>query len=407
MAQAVPAGKALSARRGGVSRRPTGLSPVLFKRLRAEYREACGFSLAFCGNEGSLLHGQPGCARRSCRTPQCDRARRVAVSEALRWGEPCVNLCPGGFLIWGMPVMSNNVPLGGLIVAGVPLDPAPKGRRPVSPARIRGACDALASLARRHNLVCDALIALRLQDCLRERRKAEAIHELKESAYDEIRAIYLREEPALLAAIKQGNRSGAREIVNRVLVAIYHLGAGRLDLLKSFLLELVVMMCRAAVEAGGNPSELLGVNYESLSGLSRIEDDVALSSWLTEELERVMDGIRDNRAFPNTVLLANALRYMEENLGRDISRAEVARAAGLSESRFSRLIHEKTGRTYVDLLAQFRVDRACQLISRTTKSMLQISLESGFAAQSYFTKVFRRYVGMTPREYQRRHSPPQ
>ena len=161
------------------------------------------------------------------------------------------------------------------------------------------------------------------------------------------------------------------------------------------------MPCRR--RGGRNPGKLLGLDYDSLTELSRVNDEVALSGWLTEHLERLLDGIRDSRSYPNTVLLANAMKYMEENLAQDISREEVARAAGLSESHFSRLIREKTGRTYVDLLAQFRVDRACELLSHTSKSFLEIALECGFSTQSYFTRVFNRYTGMTPRAYLREH----
>jgi AraC-like DNA-binding protein len=382
------------------------LDARLFHRLRREYRESCGMDLQACDAEGRTVFSSPRCGAAPCtEKAACDRARWMAIREALRWGEPCVNLCPRGNALWGMPVMVNNECVGGLIVAGVPLERIPSRARPASPARVRRACEELSALVVRFNLVSSALLEMRRSQSERERKKAEAIHELKTDMHDSIREIYLREEPSLLAAIRQGDRGGAREILNRVLVAIYHVGAGRLDLLKSFLLELVVMMCRAAVEAGGNPSELLGVNFDSLSNLSRISDEVALSGWLTEHLERLLDGIRESRSYPNTVLLANAVRYMSDHLADDISREEVALAAGLSESHYSRLIREKTGRTYVDLLAQFRVDRACELMSRTTKSLVQIALECGFTTQSYFTRVFRRYTNLTPRAYSREHAP--
>ncbi len=378
--------------------------PELARRLRAEYRRECGFQLLVCRADGRIESGSLQCPAVACGRDECAAARERAIGEALRWGEPCVNFCHHGLLVWAMPVMDNNEVRGGLVVAGVPVERAPSCGEPPTAKEIRAACDCLTRLAVRHNLVNAELLELRRGASERERLRAEAIHDLKDDLHDSIRAIYLREEPFLLAAIRRGDRGAAREVLNRVLVAIYHVGARRLDLLKSFLLELVVMMSRAAVEAGGNPNELLGINYDSLAALSRIDDDVELSHWLTECLERLLDGIRDSHDFPNTVLLANAVRYMEEHLGEEISRSEVARAAGLSEGHFSRLIREKTGRTYVDLLAQHRVDRACELLRRTDKGVLQIALECGFSSQSYFTRVFRRYKGETPRAYVQRHA---
>jgi AraC-like DNA-binding protein len=206
-----------------------------------------------------------------------------------------------------------------------------------------------------------------------------------------------------LAAVKQGERKEARKILNRVLVGIYHFSGPRLDLLKSVLLELVVMLYRAAVEAGADPTELLGRNYRSLTELASIHDEQALTHWLTHVLERQMDAIRSHRVYPNTVLLGKALAFMRDHVAEDLNRAEVARNSGLSSSHFSRLIKEKLGRTFTDLLRQYRVDQAKRLLRRTTHSLADIAGEAGFSDQSYFTKVFQRYTGMTPGDYRRQN----
>ena len=222
---------------------------------------------------------------------------------------------------------------------------------------------------------------------------------MKGRVYDGIRDLYLREEPGLLAAIKRGERPAAREIINRVLVGIYHSARSRPELLKSLALELVVVMSRTAVESGADPSEVLGCNFESATALAGLSDEEDVSLWLCGMLERVMDAIRDHRKFPNAILLGRAAAYMEEHLGEPLDRDTVARAAGLSGSHFSHLIREKTGRTFTDLMAQYRVDQAKALLKRTDKSIIQIALECGFEDQSYFTRVFKRYTGATPRAY--------
>ena len=139
----------------------------------------------------------------------------------------------------------------------------------------------------------------------------------------------------------------ARAIINRVLVGIYFLGRERLELLKSLVLELVVMMCRAAVEAGANPSELFGGHYRALADLAQIRDDEALTRWLTDLLER----------------------------------------------------------SFTDLLTEYRVDHAAQLLARTRNSVAEIALACGFPDQSYFTKVFKRRTGRTPLAYRQFSDP--
>jgi AraC-like DNA-binding protein len=71
----------------------------------------------------------------------------------------------------------------------------------------------------------------------------------------------------------------------------------------------------------------------------------------------------------------------------------------MSPSHFSRLMKEKFGRSFTELLTQMRIDKGKELLKRTDKSIVQTCLECGFSDQSYFTKVFQRYTGFTPREY--------
>ena len=97
-----------------------------------------------------------------------------------------------------------------------------------------------------------------------------AIPLLEHRPYDRIRELYLLQEPMLLAAIRRGDRREARRIINHVLVHIYSAGQERSDLLKGLLLELVVMMSRAAVEAGAMQSEVLGLNFRCLTELAGI-----------------------------------------------------------------------------------------------------------------------------------------
>ncbi len=322
--------------------------------------------------------------------------RTQAIREALRWGEACVMPDEQGFVGWGLPLMTNSLTTGGLVVEGVSLEGGEPGE--IS-RRIRAATERQLALMEKENLVNADHLRARRAESLRERERAEAIHVLKTRLYDGIRDLYLREEPGLLAAIKRGERSAAREIINRVLVGIYHTARSRPELLKSLALELVVVMSRAAVESGADPTEVLGCNFESATALAGLSDEEEVSGWLCAMLERVMDAIRDHKRFPNAVLLGRAVAYMEDHLGDPLDRDSVARAAGLSGSHFSHLIREKTGRTFTDLMAQYRVDRAKVMLRRTDKSIIQIALECGFEDQSYFTRVFKRYAGCAPRAY--------
>jgi hypothetical protein len=165
-----------------------------------------------------------------------------------------------------------------------------------------------------------------------------AIPLLEHRPYDRVREFYLFQEPMLMAAIRRGDRGEARRIINYVLVHIYSAGEERSDLLKGLLLELVVMISRAAVEAGAVQSEVLGMNFRFLTELAGINDDEDLAAWLRKTLEHVFSTIERQEDFTPPLLVGKALDFMRMNLHRDISRDETARHAGISPSHFSRLL---------------------------------------------------------------------
>jgi len=369
-------------------RPPASICGSSLRNLQREFRRETGFPAIEIDEEGRKIGSRSRGNRGLWRTQ--------VIREALRWGEACVMPDESGLVGWGLPLMTNSRVTGGVLVERISLE----GREPGEVSRrIRAATSRLLVLMENENLVNADFLRARRAESQRERERAEAIHVLKTRLYDGIRDLYLREEPGLLAAIKRGERPAAREIINRVLVGIYHAARSRPELLKSLALELVVVMSRTAVESGANPSEVLGCNFESATALAGLSDEEEVSNWLCGMLERVMDAIRDHKRFPNAVLLGRAAAYMEEHLGEPLDRDSVARAAGLSGSHFSRLIREKTGRTFTDLMAQYRVDRAKAMLRRTDKSIIQIALECGFEDQSYFSRVFKRYTGTTARDY--------
>jgi AraC-like DNA-binding protein len=376
-----------------------GISENLFARLARQYRRRWPVSLYAIDAEGRVALGRPPCPDRDCQA--CEQSRAFALREALRWGEPTVGFCARQRLLWAVPLMDNERVTGG-IVASVPEKLVFSPRSRGGPLDIRRACVDLRQMAERENLTNASALALRRREYRDEQQRAYAIHSFKSQGHTGIRELYLREEPALFSAIRAGDRGQAREILNRVLVAIHHHAGSRLDLIKSFFLELVVSMCQTAVESGGDPEQLLGANFASMVDLSRSNTEEELSGWLVATLEHLMDTIHATRRRDAGTQLFDAIAYMERHCCERISRDDVARAAGFSPSHFSSMIRRESGSTFTDLLNRMRVDRAAELLSRTDRPLSLIALETGFADQSYFTKVFKRYRKVAPLQYRKK-----
>ena len=221
----------------------------------------------------------------------------------------------------------------------------------------------------------------------------------EDSPFDTIREFYLYQEPALLGAIRLGDRREARRIINHLLVHIYSAGEERSELLKGLLLELVVMISRAAVEAGASQSEVLGMRFSHITELAEIDDDEALAAWLRGTLERIFTAIERQQRFDVPMVVAGSLKFIRENMGRELSREELARHVGVSPGHLSQLLKERTGRSFVELLRETRIQAACEMLALTGCPLSEVAAACGFCDQSYFTHVFKDMRGMTPKQY--------
>ena len=226
-----------------------------------------------------------------------------------------------------------------------------------------------------------------------------AVPLLENRPYDGIHALYLSQEPMLIAAITRGDRGEARHIINHILVHIYSAGEERSDLLKGLLLELVVMMSRAAVQAGAAQSEVLGMNFHLLSDLAQINDDEALAAWLRNTLEHIISTIENQRNSRPPLVFSKVLEFIGKNLHRDISRDDAAHYAAVSPGRLTQVLKEHVGRSFTELLRQCRIQRASDLLRMSERTIAEIADECGFCDQSYFTRVFQEMKGMTPKQF--------
>jgi AraC family transcriptional regulator len=93
--------------------------------------------------------------------------------------------------------------------------------------------------------------------------------------------------------------------------------------------------------------------------------------------------------------------FIEANLARPIHLADLAERAGLSRYHFARAFKASAGITPRVFVEQRRLERARQLITRSTQPLAQIAVDSGFGTQSRLTSTFKRKTGFTPGEHRR------
>jgi len=95
-------------------------------------------------------------------------------------------------------------------------------------------------------------------------------------------------------------------------------------------------------------------------------------------------------------------RFLAEHLAEPITLADMARAVGLSHFHFARCLKLTLGETPREHLLRRRVERACSLMAGGDAALASVAQAAGFRTQAHFSNVFRRFTGVSPRDWRRR-----
>ena len=97
--------------------------------------------------------------------------------------------------------------------------------------------------------------------------------------------------------------------------------------------------------------------------------------------------------------LRKAIDYIDQNMGSQVTLNQMAEAASMSPKYFCRFFYQMTRHTPIEYLTMQRIEYACYALSTTDEPVTSIALSCGFNDLSYFIRTFKRYKGVTPRQY--------
>lgn len=98
-------------------------------------------------------------------------------------------------------------------------------------------------------------------------------------------------------------------------------------------------------------------------------------------------------------IIDDAIRYMQENINSNISLQELCQHFFYSPSRFSSLFKQRTGYSPIDYFIQLKMQKASQLLDFTEESIKAIASQFGFDDPYYFSRRFRKTIGVSPKKY--------
>lgn len=229
----------------------------------------------------------------------------------------------------------------------------------------------------------------------------EYIHYLKSMGGDEssFETYPLDKERALQSRIAKGDRLGAQAVLNEILGTILYSAGNDLEVLKARVLELTVLLSRAALEGGADIEQIFGLNYKYLNQIHQHKTMDELTYWLSRILNRFSDFVFAFKEVKHTDVIYKSCDYIQRHLSEKITLEEVASHVQLSPTYFSKIFKEEVQTSFSAYVNRQRIDKSKELLGNSQLSLVEIAGLVGFEDQSYFNKVFKRNTGISPGKY--------
>ncbi|MDR1419415.1 MAG: helix-turn-helix domain-containing protein [Treponema sp.] len=352
----------------------------------------------------------------------CNEMHIGAMKEAFRHKGSYTYTCELGFAFWTSPVYSDGRFIGALLGTGYRSgDEEEAGElfKQYSSGKIsketfrekiarfpRADTEKIRALAELLHICAESLSTGNedYHEILRRRAEQQAdlsaqIEKLKNRRFSVSAAYPIEKERELLAAVRRGENKKTRELLSEILAVILFTNPGDFAYLQCRATELAALIFRTDVNPGDPDKSLPETDSACIRRIQESKNLEELTDILYLSVERMTERVFSFREIRHAAALRRAERYILENFTRKISLKEIARASDLSAPYFSTIFREEMGENFSSYLNRLRVEKAGRMLLETDLTLSEIASSCGFEDQSWFSKIFKSYMGQSPGKY--------
>ena len=351
----------------------------------------------------------------------CRKKLASAGQFASRLGEPYIFLCKAGLANIAISLIINES-LAGYFIAGPMIMGELRNSTTCNFTSLNNLSDSAALMAKmfagkmkvyQPNQISQ--IALLLYNCIITSVSGSDDYSALRNQYNEQNKVnvdiqhYKKEhvtveypydlEQVLIENVTNGQVAAARENVGKLLKKFSILEAGDLEGIRTKTLWLFAIIIRIASENDNNLNQVIDTDLDVISRLSETESFQELVKVSESLMELITKNMLSSIYNGRSQIVSKALQFINKNYREKISLKDIESNLHVNSSYFSTLFKQEMGVTFTDYLNSLKIEHACQLLINSNLSIIDVSLSTGFDDQSYFTKVFKKAKGMTPKAY--------
>jgi AraC-like DNA-binding protein/ligand-binding sensor protein len=337
----------------------------------------------------------------------CTAMQLESAREACKHGGSCVRTCPMGFYFWTSPFFAKERFAGALLSTG---GIAINSKQPmldkifntykgnISRSEIS---DYLDGVPERNNEDIKALVQM-TQLCAdnistRESQWEEPVEYEGMQSFPDYQSV-IDMERQLIASLRRGDSTEAQNIARELMHDLNTAYNGNFEHFKLKSIELVVLLSRSGANSTSN-EQLVEANNRYLKCIMDSKNAEEITENLCLIMSRMAGAYFSFQGIRHASALRKAERYIWDNYTRKVSLQEIADISGLSAPYFSTIFKDEMGENLTNFLNRLRVEKASIMLRETESSIKNISSACGFEDQSWFSKIFKNYTGISPGKF--------
>lgn len=154
-----------------------------------------------------------------------------------------------------------------------------------------------------------------------------------------------------------------------------------------------------------NQHSQIGFEVETYGGFVRKVDLCGSAAMLFEllgkETARLLTDTTERHRQVEKMPIREAKQYIHKNFAKPITLEEISGVVGFNSSYFSTLFKKESGQTFMEYVAEVRMNHAKDLLKETNLTVAAICSEVGYSDLKHFSQNFKKHTGLKPNEYRK------
>ncbi|MEI3604199.1 AraC family transcriptional regulator [Pseudogracilibacillus sp. SE30717A] len=174
--------------------------------------------------------------------------------------------------------------------------------------------------------------------------------------------------------------------------------------LKNSLICSCTLFARATIEAGVTPENAFNLSDVFIRKIDQADDLLQIRSIESEMVHYFIKAIKDYQKNPyQNDIVDKAIHYIHDHILHPLTLHQIAIEINVSPNYLSALFHEIVGIPLKEYINRKKIDESIYFLKYTDSTLLDIALLFNYCNQSYYSSLFKRFNGMTPKQFKQKN----